>query len=127
MRNDLHKRYAIIVAYVPSIERDKIELEINKFKELVTSMEGRIEKHEYLGLKKLAYKIKKYESAHYVQYYIKFEANKHLKKYLFDLNRKISPTLNLNTLRHMIMKIEHQDFNFNILKNYEGFENSLKI
>ena len=71
MRESFTRRYTMIIAYTASIGRDKIDLEITKFQELIQQLSGKIEKSEYLGEKPLAYEINKQNKAHYVQYYFK--------------------------------------------------------
>lgn len=123
----LKRRYTAIIVYSPSVGTDKVELEIDKFTRLVKESDGKVERIEYLGLKQLAYEIRKCKSGHYVQCYFNLNRDKNLKHNLSEINRKISPTLNLTTIRHMIMHIEHEDFNFETLKNFEQFTNEMKI
>ena len=123
----LHKRYAAVVAYSPSIGRDKVDNEIEKFKTVVAELSGKVEKQEYLGLKGLAYEIKKCNTAHYVQYYFKLQKDKNTKHYVSEINRKIGSKINQNTIRHMIMLVDHNDFYFNSLKNFEKFDDNIKI
>jgi len=120
-----NRRYCVIIVYSPSLGRDKIDFEIEKFKTLVNEHQGHVEKAEYMGIKPLAYTIKQHDTAHYVQMYVNLEFNNNLSKNLSEINRKI--TLNIGIIRHMIIKIEHKDFNFQTLRNYEGFENNLKV
>ena len=128
MKDDLlHKRYAAIIAYSPSIGKDKVDLEIEKFKGIIETMGGKIEQFEYLGIKNLAYAIKKNNQAHYVQLYFNLLNDKNLKDNLQKLNRISDNKMNPNILRHMIIKIEHHDFNFKNLKNFEGFEQNMKF
>jgi small subunit ribosomal protein S6 len=127
MKDSLFRRYTAIIAYSPSIGKEKVDSEIDKFKQLVVDISGKVEKAEYLGLKPLAYEIKKYNTAHYVQFYFKFEDNKHLKHNLSELTRKASAVINQNILRQMIIKLENQEFNFESLRNFHGFENNIKV
>ena len=127
MIKDETRRYCAIIAYVPSIGKDKVDLEINKFKSLIKEMSGIFEKFEYLGLKNLSYEIKKYNTAHYVQYYFKLNNDKHLKHNLSEINRKLGATINQNTIRMLVTKINHDIFNFESLKNFTGFENQIKV
>lgn len=126
MKDEL-KRYAIIIAYVPKIAKKEIDAEIEKFSQLIVKSEGVIEKYKYLGLKPLAYTIKKYDSAHYVQFYFNIPVTIHLKDQIKDINRRLHPEINTNVIRHMIMKIGHSDFSFESLESFEGFDNNIKI
>ena len=115
MTDDLYKRYAVIIAYSPTIGTDKVNIEIVDFQNMVKNLNGKTEKAEYLGLKSLAYEIKKQNSAHYVQFYINMEINQNLKKNLEKIDKSCNNKINDRILRHMIIKIEHKDFNFKTL------------
>lgn len=121
----MNKRYSAIFAYSPSIGRDKVDFEMDKVSNLIKEFGGKVERTEYLGLKELAYSIKKYNTAHYVQYYFHLKDN--LKVAISEINRKLGPLINQNTLRHMVTVLPNTDFNFESLQGFTGFDNALKV
>ena len=68
-------------------------------KKIVESNKAKVSEFKDLGLKKLAYPIKKEVNGYY--YLINFSANKDV---IAEINRKLS--INENVLRHLIIKLE---------------------
>jgi ribosomal protein S6 len=121
------RRYVGIFAYVPSINPEKINLQIEEFKKLINSLSGKLEHSEYLGLKNLAYEILKHKKAHYIQYYWYFNINENLQKNISEIKRKMNPNLNTSVVRFLVMQVDHKDIFTDSLKKYEGFNNQIKI
>lgn len=65
-------KYESVVIINPSVEEDKVKELSQKFTEIINS-DGKVEKVEELGKKKLAYEVKKNKEGYYVV--INFEAN----------------------------------------------------
>ena len=64
-------KYESVVIINPSLEEEGLKAVIKKFEDLI-NQNGKVEKVEELGKKKLAYEIKKNKEAYYVVY--KFES-----------------------------------------------------
>ncbi len=64
-------KYESVVIINPSLEEEGLKNVVQKFTDLI-NQNGKVEKVEELGKKKLAYEIKKNKEAYYVVY--KFEA-----------------------------------------------------
>ena len=65
-------KYESVVIINPSVEEEKIKELTQKFTDIINS-DGKVEKVEELGKKKLAYEVKKNKEGYYVV--INFEAN----------------------------------------------------
>ena len=65
-------KYESVVIINPSVEEEKIKVLSQKFTDIINN-DGKIEKIEDLGKKKLAYEVKKNKEGYYVV--INFEAN----------------------------------------------------
>ena len=65
-------KYESVVIIDPSVEEEKVKDLSQKFTELI-NRDGKVEKVEELGKKKLAYEVKKNKEGYYVV--INFEAN----------------------------------------------------
>ena len=68
-------KYESVVIINPSVEEDKVKELSKKFTDIINS-DGKVEKVEELGKKKLAYEVKKNKEGYYVV--INFEANPNL-------------------------------------------------
>jgi len=68
-------KYESVVIINPNLEAERIKSLISKFSDLINT-DGKVDSVEELGLKKLAYEIKKQKEGYYVV--IKFEANPEL-------------------------------------------------
>lgn len=68
-------KYESVVIINPSVEEEKVKELSQKFTEIINS-DGKVEKVEELGKKKLAYEVKKNKEGYYVV--INFEANPEL-------------------------------------------------
>lgn len=66
------KKYESVIIIKPSLEEEGIKNLIQKFTDLINK-NGKVEKVDELGKKKLAYEIKKNKEAYYVVFY--FEAD----------------------------------------------------
>ena len=62
-------KYESVVIINPSLEEEGLKAVIKKFEDLI-NQNGKVEKVEELGKKKLAYEIKKNKEAYYVVYKI---------------------------------------------------------
>ena len=65
-------KYESVIIINPNVEEEKLKEVVKKFETLINN-DGKVEKVEELGKKKLAYEIAKNSEAYYVVYY--FEAN----------------------------------------------------
>ena len=65
-------KYESVVIIDPAVEEDKVKELSQKFKEIINN-DGKVEKVEELGKKKLAYEIKKFSEATYMLF--NFESN----------------------------------------------------
>ena len=70
----MHK-YESVVIIDPAVEEDKVKELSQKFTDIINN-DGKVEKVEDLGKKKLAYEVKKNKEGYYVV--INFEANPNL-------------------------------------------------
>ncbi len=68
-------KYESVVIINPSVEEDKVKELSQKFTDLINN-DGKVEKVEELGKKKLAYEVKKNKEGYYLVIY--FEANPEL-------------------------------------------------
>ena len=68
-------KYESVVIIDPAVEEDKVKELSQKFTDIINN-DGKVEKVEDLGKKKLAYEVKKNKEGYYVV--INFEANPHL-------------------------------------------------
>ena len=68
-------KYESVVIIDPAVEEDKVKELSQKFTEIINN-DGKVEKVEELGKKKLAYEVKKNKEGYYVV--INFEANPNL-------------------------------------------------
>lgn len=65
-------KYESVVIINPAVDEEGLKATIQKFTDLINN-DGKVEKVEQLGKKRLAYEIKKNKEAYYVVFY--FEAN----------------------------------------------------
>ena len=65
-------KYESIIIINPNVDEEGIKALISKFSDLINS-DGKVEKVDELGKKKLAYEVKKFAEGTYVVFY--FEAN----------------------------------------------------
>jgi len=72
------------------------EAELKKIKELVISLQGKVEKEEDWGLKTLSYKIKNNQTAHFYNYVITIDKSK-----LAELKKKLN--FNEKLLRYLLL------------------------
>ena len=68
-------KYESVVIINPSVEEEKVKELSQKFTDIINS-DGKVEKVEELGKKKLAYEVKKNKEGYYIV--INFEANPNL-------------------------------------------------
>ena len=68
-------KYESVVIIDPAVEEDKVKELSQKFTDIINN-DGKVEKVEDLGKKKLAYEVKKNKEGYYVV--INFEANPNL-------------------------------------------------
>ena len=74
-------KYESVVIINPSIDEEGVKTLVEKFTNLINN-DGKLEKVENLGKRKLAYEVKKQKEAYYEVFY--FEANPEL---IFELER----------------------------------------
>ena len=65
-------KYESVVIIDPAVEEDKVKELSQKFTDIINN-DGKVEKVEDLGKKKLAYEVKKFKEGFYAVFY--FEAN----------------------------------------------------
>lgn len=65
-------KYESIIIINPNVDEEGIKALISKFSDLINN-DGKVEKVDELGKRKLAYEVKKFEEGNYVVFY--FEAN----------------------------------------------------
>ena len=65
-------KYESVVIINPSVEEEKLKSLVQRFTDIINS-DGKVEKVDELGKKKLAYEVKKNKEGYYVVY--DFEAN----------------------------------------------------
>jgi len=65
-------KYESVVIISPTVDEEGLKAAIQKFTDLINN-DGKVERVEQLGKRKLAYEIKKFKEAYYVAFY--FEAN----------------------------------------------------
>ena len=65
-------KYESVIIINPNVEDDKVKALIKKFTDLINN-DGKVENVEEVGMKKLAYEIKKHSEGYYVVF--TFEAN----------------------------------------------------
>ena len=68
-------KYESIVIINPNVDEEGIKTLISRFSDLINN-DGKVEKVDELGKRKLAYEVKKFEEGYYVIFY--FEANPEL-------------------------------------------------
>ena len=91
-------KYESVVIINPNVDEEGIKALISKFEKLINS-DGKFEKADELGLKKLAYEINKNKEAYYVVFY--FEANPSLVAEL-ERNYRITDEV----IKFMTIKVE---------------------
>ncbi len=95
----MNRKYELMAIFVPELEEDAVEKEIEKLKQDISSRNGEVEKVDNWGKRKLAYEIKKKKEGTYVVLNFSLppsEVN----------NFKNNLKLNENILRFMIIKEE---------------------
>ena len=91
-------KYESVVIINPNVDEEGMKSLISKFETLINS-DGKLEKADELGKKKLAYEIKKNKEAFYVVFY--FEANINL---IAELERNYRITDEV--IKFMTIKVE---------------------
>ncbi len=91
-------KYESVVIINPSIDEEGVKTLVEKFTNLINN-DGRLEKVENLGKRKLAYEVKKQKEAYYEVFY--FEANPEL---IFELERNYRITDEV--IKFMTIKVE---------------------
>ncbi|MBE0451081.1 MAG: 30S ribosomal protein S6 [Clostridia bacterium] len=94
------RKYETIFILRPSLEEEKRNETIEKFKEIIAA-DGEIEKVEEWGNKRLAYEIEKLREGYYV--HVNFKANPSLPKEL-ERNFKISD----DVIRFIVINLEEK-------------------
>ncbi|HJJ05072.1 MAG TPA: 30S ribosomal protein S6 [Clostridiaceae bacterium] len=91
-------KYESVVIINPSIDEEGVKTLVEKFTNLINN-DGKLEKVENLGKRKLAYEVKKQKEAYYEVFY--FEANPEL---IFELERNYRITDEV--IKFMTIKVE---------------------
>ena len=91
-------KYESVVIINPSIDEEGVKSLVEKFTKLINN-DGKLEKVEDLGKRKLAYEVKKQKEAYYEVFY--FEANPEL---ISELERNYRITDEV--IKFMTMKVE---------------------
>ena len=92
------KTYEVLTVYKANLDAEEIDQNIAKIVETVYSYEGKVEKTERIGRKKLAYEINKFTDGFFVTQNISIPADK-VKEFRRSLR------LNENILRTMILDV----------------------
>lgn len=92
------KSYEVFTVYKASLDADEVDKNLAKIEETVTGFEGKVEKTDKMGRKKLAYEIEKFNDGYFVNQIISIPADK-----VKDLRRMLK--LNENILRTMILDV----------------------
>lgn len=114
------RRYTLLLMYTMSISENELKKEIEEMEKLINSLGGSVDFNKYLGMKKLAYEIKRQNTAYLVQFYFNLNDNLDLGKNIKELNRKIG--LNNNIIRDVLIRVEHDEVNSKNLENFKGLE-----
>ena len=91
-------KYESVVIINPSIDEEGVKTLVEKFTNLINN-DGKLEKVENLGKRKLAYEVKKQKEEYYEVFY--FEANPEL---IFELERNYRITDEV--IKFMTIKVE---------------------
>ena len=91
-------KYESIIIINPNVDEEGIKALISKFSDLINN-DGKVEKVDELGKRKLAYEVKKFEEGFYVVFY--FEANPDL---ITELERNYRITDEV--IKFMTVKLE---------------------
>ena len=91
-------KYESVIIINPNVDEEGIKTLVKKFTDLINS-DGKIEKVDELGKKKLAYEIKKNNEGYYVVFY--FEANSNV---ISELERNYRITDEV--IKFMTIKVE---------------------
>ena len=104
-------KFEVVLIYTPEISTQNLKSEIDKFKDKITSKEGKIINEEDWGLRDLSNNIKKFKKAFYNFFQIEISGSK-LDEFKKDLNQ--SDIL----LRYLFVKVSnHQELPTKL--NYE--------
>ncbi len=93
------RKYEMMVLFKPNLSEEDLKKEEEKIKNFVLDSNGEFINSVPWGKRKLAYPIQKLNEGFYVLYYFKIPQNK-LKEFKTVLK------LNINILRHIILKLE---------------------
>jgi small subunit ribosomal protein S6 len=91
-------KYESIIIINPNVDEEGIKALISKFSDLINN-DGKVEKVDELGKRKLAYEVKKFEEGFYAVFY--FEANPNL---ITELERNYRITDEV--IKFMTVKLE---------------------
>ena len=100
-------KYESVVIIDPAVEEDKVKELSQKFTDIINN-DGKVEKVEDLGKKKLAYEVKKNKEGYYVV--INFEANPNLISEL-ERNYRIMDEVIKFITKNVRCKNEQSNFN----------------
>ncbi|MBR1754558.1 30S ribosomal protein S6 [bacterium] len=92
------KSYEVLTVYKANLDAEEVDKNIAKIEETVAGWEGKIEKTDKMGRRKLAYEIEKFNDGFFVTQVVSIPADK-----VKDLRRALK--LNENILRTMILDV----------------------
>ena len=92
------KSYEVLTVYKASLDAEEVDKNLAKIEETVVAWEGKVEKTDKMGRRKLAYEIEKFTDGFFVNQVISLPADK-----VKDLRRALK--LNENVLRTMILDV----------------------
>ena len=99
------KSYEVLTVYKASLDAEEVDKNLAKIEETVAGYEGKIEKTDKMGRKKLAYEIEKFNDGYFVNQIITMPAEK-VKEFrrLLKLNENILRTMILDVTSKMAVK-----------------------
>ena len=110
---DMEKKYELTLLVRPDVSEDDAKMAMQVLKDLIVINDGSILYAEYWGLRQLAYKINKNESAHY--YMVQFSGNKEIKG-LLEEKLKNSDIF----IRYLFISIDNEEVGFKSQNKLEG-------
>jgi small subunit ribosomal protein S6 len=109
--------YECTVILCPELSKQQIEEVRNEINTIVSSFEGQTSKHEYWGLRVLAYPIEKFTRAHYIFFNLTLTP-----KGVIELERKMR--IREDILRYLTIKVEEHDTDPTVMMNSKSRDES---
>lgn len=137
-KTTFYRRYAMFLVISPNANTESIDKIINDLQLQLEGVGGSLEKYENLGIKPLGYSIAKHNTGLLLQAYLKLPDVRRsdlttvlkpkqlagLARYINDLYVNFDYKRNPNILRSMIVTAPHEQFNFQTLRQFSGFQYS---